>query len=138
MRGVHLGLDHNLDGVLDTIFGIADCGRKVVEWKCVGVNLGGVEALLFHEGLCPMRSALALTTNAVDIDVVADNVCDIDRHFLVRKSGENPPFPLRTLTDAAWEPLITSVPFLILAAGLCWSLFARSNRSKPGNQEVSS
>jgi len=47
---------------------------------------------------------------------------------LIKKSGENPPFALRNPGGDWWEMLIAVVPFAILVAGLCWSLFARKNR----------
>src|SRR5262249_51765397 len=42
-------LHHHLDRVLDAVLGVADRGRQVVEREGVGVDLGGVEALLAHE-----------------------------------------------------------------------------------------
>jgi putative OPT family oligopeptide transporter len=47
---------------------------------------------------------------------------------LIRKTGENPPFPVRTPGGEWWETLIAVVPFAILVLGLCWSLFGRKNR----------
>ncbi|HJZ88066.1 MAG TPA: oligopeptide transporter, OPT family [Polyangia bacterium] len=49
---------------------------------------------------------------------------------LWRHSGENAPFACRVLTDASWESVLTIAPFLILVAGLAWTLFARANRSR--------
>src|SRR5690349_917252 len=39
-------LHHHLDGILDAVLGVADRGRQVVERERMGVDLGGVEALL--------------------------------------------------------------------------------------------
>jgi putative OPT family oligopeptide transporter len=48
---------------------------------------------------------------------------------LVRRTGEDPPFPLRTAGGAWWEAILTVAPFAALVLLLGWSLFARSNRS---------
>jgi hypothetical protein len=44
--GRALHLHHDLDGVLDAILGVADRGRKIFQREGVGVDLGGVKALL--------------------------------------------------------------------------------------------
>src|SRR5262250_1193407 len=81
-------LHHHLDRVLDPILGVADRGRQVVEREGVGVGLGGIEPLLGHEGLGAVGRALALAADAVEIDVVAHDVGDVDRRLLVRERGE--------------------------------------------------
>src|SRR6516225_5204281 len=81
-------LHHHLDRVLDAVLGVADRGRQVVEREGVGVDLGGVEALLAHESLGAMGRALAFAADAVDVDVVAHDLGDIDRRLLVREGGE--------------------------------------------------
>src|SRR5262245_9066936 len=88
LGSAHLRLHNDLDRVLDAILGLADRGRKLLEWKGVGVNLGRVETLLPHIGFCAVRRALALAANAVDVDIVTHDMRDIDRHFLVRKGRE--------------------------------------------------
>src|SRR5262249_7180455 len=54
----------------------------------VGVDLGRVEALLAHEGFGAVGRALAFAADAVDVDVVAHDLGDIDRRLLVREGGE--------------------------------------------------
>src|SRR4029453_9364833 len=81
-------LHHHLDGIFDAVLGVADRGRQVVEREGVGVDLGGIEALLAHERFGAVRRALAFAANAVDVDVVAHDLCDIDRRLLVREGGE--------------------------------------------------
>src|SRR5262249_59379743 len=62
---------HDLDCVLDAVLGIADRGRQVIERKGMRVDPGGVEAFLSHEGFGAVGCALAFTTNALDVAVVA-------------------------------------------------------------------
>src|SRR5215468_9185658 len=81
-------LNHHLDRVLDAVLGVADRGRQVVEREGVGVDLAGVEALLAHERLGAMSRTLAFAADAVDVDVVAHDLGDIDRRLLVREGGE--------------------------------------------------
>src|SRR6516164_7272384 len=81
-------LHHHLDRVLDAVLGVADRGRQVVEREGVGVDLGGVEALLAHESLGAVGRALAFAADAVDVDVVAHDLGDIDPRLLVREGGE--------------------------------------------------
>src|SRR5215469_218115 len=81
-------LHHHLDRVLDAVLGVADRGRQVVEREGVGVDLAGVEALLAHERLGAMSRTLAFAADAVDVDVVAHDLGDIDRRLLVREGGE--------------------------------------------------
>src|SRR5215813_4602094 len=76
-------LHHHLDRVLDAVLGVADRGRQVVEREGVGVDLAGVEALLAHESLGAMGRALAFAADAVDINVVAHDVRNVDRRLLV-------------------------------------------------------
>ena len=52
------------------------------------VNLCRVEALLSHEGFRAMRRALAFTTDTVEVDIIAHDMRDIDRHFLMREGGK--------------------------------------------------
>src|SRR6185437_16154899 len=47
-----------------------------------------IEALLLHEGFGAVGRTLSFTTDAVNINVVADDVSDVDRNFLMRKGGE--------------------------------------------------
>src|SRR5579871_4106521 len=54
VRGHAFGLDHDLDGVVDAVLGIADRGRQIVEREGMSVNPGRVEALLRHEGFGAM------------------------------------------------------------------------------------
>src|SRR5262245_11832804 len=81
-------LHHHLDRVLDAVLGVADRGRQVVEREGVGVDLGGVEALLAHESFGAMGRALAFPADTVDVDVVAHDLRDIDRRLLVWEGGE--------------------------------------------------
>ncbi len=81
-------LHHHLDRILDAVLGVADRGRQIVERERVRVDLGGVEAFLGHEGLGAMGRALALAADAVDVDVVAYDVGDVDRGLLVREGGK--------------------------------------------------
>src|ERR1700751_2911695 len=74
--------------VLDAVLGVADRGRQVVEREGVGVDLGGVEALLAHESFGAMGRALAFAADTVHVDVVAHDLRDIDRRILVREGGE--------------------------------------------------
>src|SRR5215471_3386891 len=53
------GLHNHLDRVLDPVLGVAQRRRQIVEREGVGVDLGGVEPLLPHEGLGAMGRALA-------------------------------------------------------------------------------
>src|SRR5215475_524294 len=76
--GVGLCLHHHFDGVFHPILGVTNRRRKVIERKCVRMNLRGVEPLLPHEGLGAMRRALAFTADAVDVDVVAHDMRNID------------------------------------------------------------
>src|SRR6516162_7464007 len=89
VRGRHATrLHHHLDRVLDAVLGVADRGRQVVEREGVGVDLASIEALLAHESLGAMGRALAFAADAVDVDVVAHDLGDIDRRLLVREGGE--------------------------------------------------
>src|SRR5215470_1147952 len=89
LRGRHAARLHDdLDRVLDAILGVADCGGQVVERKGVRVDLGGVESLLAHECFGAMGRALAFAANAIDVDVVAHDLRDVDRRLLVREGGE--------------------------------------------------
>src|ERR1700733_851564 len=88
VRGDAPRLHHHLDGVVDAVLGVADRGRQIVERESVGVDLGGVETLLRHEGFGAMRRALALAADAVEINVVALDVGDVDRRLVVRERGE--------------------------------------------------
>src|SRR5262245_28829315 len=89
VRGRHAArLHHHLDRVLDPVLGVADRGRQILEWEGMGVDLGGVEALLAHEGFGAMGRALALAADAVEVDIVAHDVRDVDRRFLVRECGK--------------------------------------------------
>src|SRR6266480_1518088 len=81
-------LHHHLDGIFDAVLGVADRGRQVVEREGVGVDLGGVEPLLAHERFGAVGRALAFPADAIDVDVVAHDLGDIDRRFLVREGGE--------------------------------------------------
>src|SRR5215471_15927032 len=81
-------LHHHLDRVLDPVLGVADRGRQVAEREGVGVDLGGVEALLAHESFGAMGRALAFAADTVDVDVVAHDLRDIDRRLLVREGCE--------------------------------------------------
>src|SRR6266545_4819869 len=81
-------LHHHLDGIFDAVLGVADRGRQVVEREGVGVDLGGVESLLAHERFGAVGCALAFPADAIDVDVVAHDLGDIDRRFLVREGGE--------------------------------------------------
>src|SRR6266571_8112895 len=80
-------LHHHLDRVLDAVLGVADRGRQVVEREGVGVDLGRVETLLRHERPRAVGRALALAADAIEVDVVAHDIGDIDLRRLVRKSG---------------------------------------------------
>src|SRR5499433_3544877 len=73
---------------LDAVLGVADRGRQIVEREGVRMDLGGVEALLAHEGFGAVGRALAFAADAVDVDVVAHDLGDIDRRRLVREGGE--------------------------------------------------
>src|SRR5215831_3481936 len=89
VRGRHAArLHHYLDRILDAVLGVADRGRQVVEREGVGVDLGGVEALLAHEGFGAVGRALAFAADAIDVDVVAHDLGDIDRRLLVREGRE--------------------------------------------------
>src|ERR1043165_1884199 len=88
VRGDAAGFDHDLAGIVDAILGVADRCRQIVERESMGVDLGGLEALLRHEGLGAVRRALALAANAIEINVVAHDVRDIDRCLLMRKRRE--------------------------------------------------
>src|SRR5229473_2714987 len=81
-------LHHHLDRILDAVLGVADRRRQIVERERMGVDLGGVEAFLRHEGFGAVGRALALAADAVEIDVVAHDVGDVDRRLLVREGGE--------------------------------------------------
>src|SRR5262249_44909461 len=89
LRGRHAArLHHDLDCVLDAILGVANCGGQVVEREGMRVDLGGVEPLLAHECFGTMGRALAFAANAIDVDVVAHDLRDVDRRLLVREGGE--------------------------------------------------
>src|SRR5262249_9965875 len=89
VRGRHAPrLHHYLDRILAAALGRADRGRTVGEREGVGVDLGGVDALLAHEGYGAVGRSLAFAADAVDIDVVAHDLGDIDRRLLVREGRE--------------------------------------------------
>ena len=52
------------------------------------VHLGGVETLLRHERFGAVRGALALAADAVEVDVVAHDMGDVDFGLLAREGGE--------------------------------------------------
>src|SRR6516165_2874407 len=70
-RSSALGLDHNLDRVVDSLARIFESGGQLIERKGVGVNEPGVESPLLHQGHRPMRGALALAANPEDVDIFA-------------------------------------------------------------------
>src|SRR5262249_22314627 len=79
--------DH-LDGVLDTVAGVAQRLRQLVEGEGVRVDKARVKALRPHQGLRTVGGAFALAANAVDVDVVANQIGHVDRHGLVREGGK--------------------------------------------------
>src|SRR6516164_10769155 len=88
MRGNAAALDHDFDGIIDTILGVANRSRQIVECKGMRVNLGGIEALLRHEGFSAMGRALAFAADAVEINVAAHDMGNIDRRFGVWERGQ--------------------------------------------------
>src|SRR5205807_3159087 len=78
----------DLDGILDPISCISKRGGEVGEWKCVGVNPGRIETLFRHEFHRAVGGAATLTANAIDIDIVPDEMRNIRRYRLVRERGE--------------------------------------------------
>ena len=54
----------------------------------MGVDLSRIEALLRHQRRRAVGRAPALAADAVDVDVVAHEIRDVDRDRLVRKRGE--------------------------------------------------
>src|SRR5262245_27975554 len=86
VRGRHAArLHHHLDRIFAAVLGVADRGRQAGEREGVSVDLGGVAALLAHEGFGAVALALAFAADAVDVDVVAHDLGDIDRRLLVRE-----------------------------------------------------
>src|SRR5690606_13173266 len=67
-------LHDDLDGVVDALARVAQRGGKVLHHEGVRVDPGGVETLLGHEGVGAVGRALALAADAVDVDVVADDM----------------------------------------------------------------
>src|SRR5258708_39944373 len=72
------GFHHHLDCVFHPVLGVANRRGQIFEREGVGVNPGCVEALLGHESLGTVGRALALATDAVNVDVVAHDVSDIN------------------------------------------------------------
>src|SRR5215472_4744606 len=85
MRGDAAGFDHNLDRIVDAILGVTDRGRQIVERESVGMDLGGVETLLRQESLGAVRCAFAFAADAIEVNVVAHDMGDVDRRFGVRE-----------------------------------------------------
>src|SRR5439155_19414841 len=81
-------LHDHLDRVLDALARIADRGRHLTEWEGVGVYEFRVEALLRHQSGGAVCRALALAANPKDVDVVAHEIGQIDRHRLGWKGRE--------------------------------------------------
>jgi len=81
-------LDHDLDGVVDVILRVTQRGRQIVERESVGVKLGGVKTLLTHQRRSPTDRASSLAANAVDVNIVADHMGDVDEHGGMRKRGK--------------------------------------------------
>src|SRR5580658_9499456 len=81
-------LDDDLDRVVDALARIFERGRQLIESEAVGVDELGIEALLLHQSHGAMRGALTFAPDAINIDVVANEVGEIDRDGLMRESGE--------------------------------------------------
>src|SRR5262249_6933146 len=64
-----LRLNYDLDGIVDPIFRVTNCGRQILERKRVRVDLGGVETFLRHERFGAVSCAAALPANAKQIDI---------------------------------------------------------------------
>src|SRR5271167_4256677 len=88
MRRYPSCLHHHFDRAVDSILGVADCRRQVVERKSVGVDFGGIKTLLRHKGFGSVGCAPALAPDAVKINVVAHDMSDVDWRLLVRKCRE--------------------------------------------------
>src|SRR5271168_3735232 len=86
--GMTVGLDHDLDRILDALAGIFQRGRQILEREGVGMHLGRVKTLLRHERLGAVRRALAFAADAVDVDVVTHDIGDIDLGGFARKCSQ--------------------------------------------------
>src|ERR1043165_2541557 len=78
LRHAAARLHYHLNGVIDALARILDRRRQVFEREGVGVHFRRVETLLRHKGFGAMCRALALAADAVEINVVAHDVRDID------------------------------------------------------------
>src|SRR5260370_22062457 len=81
-------LHDDLDRVVAPVSGIADGSRDFGERESVRVDDLCVEAPLRHQRRRAVRCAPALAADAEDIDVVAHEMGEIDRHRLGREGGE--------------------------------------------------
>src|ERR1700722_11607696 len=75
--GVTMGLDHDLDRILDPLAGIFQRGRQILQREGVRMHLGRVKTLLRHERLGAMRRALAFAADAIDVEVFTHDICDL-------------------------------------------------------------
>jgi hypothetical protein len=82
------GRDNHLDGVFDAISCVAECGGQIGKRKRMGMDFRRVEPFFRHECHRAARGAATFAANAIDIDIVLDEVRDIGRHRLVRERGE--------------------------------------------------
>ena len=108
----HLGdaprLDHDLDGVVDAVAGVVERGLKIGKREGVRVHRRCIKTLAGHQCHCTVGGAAPLAADAVDIDVVADDLRDIRLHLVVRE-GREADFPPR-LTMWTASLMAASVP----------------------------
>src|SRR2546423_2093309 len=88
VRSVLADLHDHLDRVLDALARVADRGGHFGQGKGVGMDQLRVEALLRHQRRGSVSGALALAADAENVDVVAHEIGEVDRHRLRRKGGE--------------------------------------------------
>ena len=79
---------NNLDRILDPVLGIAQRLLQIGHVESVGVDQGRIEPLLTHEGLGPVGRRLAFAADAVQVDVVAHQVGDINFIGLCREGRQ--------------------------------------------------
>src|ERR1700722_19804071 len=68
-----------LDRIVDVFAGVAQRRGQVVQAECVGVDLCSIEAFLRHQRLGAVGGTFAFAADAVEVDVVAHDMGDVDR-----------------------------------------------------------
>src|SRR5205823_3091320 len=88
LRRSHSGLHDHLDRVLDALARVSERPRQILESESVGVDLARIETFLRDQGGGAMGRTAAFAADAVDVNVVAHEMCHVDEHRLVRKRSK--------------------------------------------------